>query len=428
MPPTKLPEKMASTIRVLFEQGLPDPRGCEYRTIHIVIGSVWSNEGIDMETRGWVLPDLAASPKNELPAAGRRAFAICWNGLVYPVVKIGDKADLDADVRALLSTKPGHVFISRHEESRASPKPLSPIKICLLLRLGKVEEAEHLWETTKMDVSDTDGDPYLAFAAEDWAWSLFDRACCARLRSDDRLALIDLRHLSALRRAIDDEAERRHLPRPAADEPPVELDADGNPKPQPPPPKLSYIEWLESLPQLLADQERRLLDPTTRPAVEIGLDQFKDKPRRIATLIRDLENIAMPQAGQPGGVPLGSDATVQALVQQGEDAIEPLIECLESDPRLTRSVHFGRDFSQYRSVIGVHEAAYVALVGILNSSFFEVESTADDLSSRGETGRRAVAKAIRAFCKKYQGVPLMERWYLMLADDDAMPKVWVEAA
>src|SRR5205823_4624514 len=101
--------------------------------------------------------------------------------------------------------------------------------------------------------------------------------------------------------------------------------------------------------------------------------------------------------GQPGGLSLGGDPIIQALIREGEPAVEPLLLCLQRDTRLTRSVHFGRDFSMWRSLIGVHEAAYVAAASILQESFFEVESTADDVSSRGMEGRKKLAVAMRVY-------------------------------
>ena len=67
----------ASAARVLFDQGLADPRGCDYREIEIQVGELWSDAGVRVKTHGWVLPQAAAGPQT---------FAVCWNGLVYPVL------------------------------------------------------------------------------------------------------------------------------------------------------------------------------------------------------------------------------------------------------------------------------------------------------------------------------------------------------
>jgi hypothetical protein len=95
---------------------------------------------------------------------------------------------------------------------------------------------------------------------------------------------------------------------------------------------------------------------------------------------------------------------------------------------LTRSVHFWRDFAMHRSLIGVHEAAYVALQGILQQSFFGVASTGDDLSARGLEGRRKTAAAIREYWAKVKGLPKEERWFRTLADDTADLDRWLQAA
>ena len=51
--------------------------------IKVAIGNCWSGDAGVIETRGWVLP---AQQKD------KQRFAVGWNGLVYPVVSIGDKA------------------------------------------------------------------------------------------------------------------------------------------------------------------------------------------------------------------------------------------------------------------------------------------------------------------------------------------------
>ena len=145
-------------------------------------------------------------------------------------------------------------------------------------------------------------------------------------------------------------------------------------------------------------------------------------------MIADLDQVAARQFGQPGGVSLGDSPVVQALVEAGDEAVNPLLEDLETDVRLTRSVHFHRDFNRSRIIMGAHEAAYTALSGILKTSFFGAVSTGDNLSSRGLQGRKAVADQIRAYWEKNRDVPLVERWYRTLADDVAAPREWLQAA
>ena len=84
-PATTLPTSLVTATRLLFEQGIADPRGCEYREVEISDRSLVS-------THGFVLP---AKPGEV------RRFAVGWDGVVYPASLVGKAADLDADVRNL---------------------------------------------------------------------------------------------------------------------------------------------------------------------------------------------------------------------------------------------------------------------------------------------------------------------------------------
>lgn len=87
-PPTKLPRFLVDATGFLFEQGVPDPRACEYRSVEIGDGSI-------AHARGFVFPERADVP-------GR--FVICWDGLVYPALSVGDPADLEKDINGLVAS------------------------------------------------------------------------------------------------------------------------------------------------------------------------------------------------------------------------------------------------------------------------------------------------------------------------------------
>jgi hypothetical protein len=53
---TTVPANLLSAVETLFEQGFPDPRGCEYREIEVEVSGVWSSKSALVKTRGWVLP------------------------------------------------------------------------------------------------------------------------------------------------------------------------------------------------------------------------------------------------------------------------------------------------------------------------------------------------------------------------------------
>jgi hypothetical protein len=119
---------------------------------------------------------------------------------------------------------------------------------------------------------------------------------------------------------------------------------------------------------------------------------------------------------------------VQALVEEGDDAFGPLIEDLEHETRLTRSVGFWRDYHRSRNIMGAPQAVITALSGIMKTPFYGAALTDNNLSARSLQGRKAFADRVRAYWEKNRSVPLTERWYRVLADDRAAPHEWLQAA
>ena len=414
--PATLPPALISATTALFAEGLADPRGCEYRQIAVGTGSVWSGDGGVVQTHGWVLPAAAGQ---------KQSFAVCWNGLVYPVISVGRLADLQGDVNAAMTAdaqdraqqagnSPGFPFTrftsnAEPEADAVSEKSLLPLKVCLLLRLGENTLARRFWDEWAAGLPPNVNnnaaavkDPYLTLAS-DWTWSLFDQAVHAHESGDDRLAVLDARALTGIQPQVETEAARRGFARPYGDKSP-------------------YLDFLSPLPDLLADEERRVREPPRAHPVDPAAPA--EKAQRIALLITDLENVSVRQMGQPGGVILSNDAIVQALIGDGEEAVPPLLDALVNDTRLTRSVSFHRDFFRDRTLIGVPEAAYVALCGILQTSFPD----AGDLAGSGIEGRRRVAARVRAYWQNFQGLTPQDRWFRVLADDTLPPEQWAEAA
>jgi hypothetical protein len=414
-PKTQLPQVAVEAIKTLFDEGLADPRGCEYREIEVAVGNCWSGDSGVVKTHGWIIP-------------GKTPFAICWNGLVYPVVSTGAVADLHADVSALLradqerrdknqekisAAAKGKSYTiypllahgNATEHAGVSYRSMLPFKTALLFRLGESDLAAKLWsqwyDSTNEDPAK---DPYL-WLASIWTWAWFDRAVDAHMRGDDNLALVSARDLVPIQAAVEAEATRRKFP--LGDK------------------QTAYLNYLNQLPDLVADSQRRMTEPAYTPVLEAN-----DPPQgaeRIAGLIRDLELVSARQMEEPGGVSLGEDPIIQALIQEGDPAVDPLIKCFEDDPRLTRSVHFWRDNSTDRTVLDVDEAAYVAIATILKTDFFEVNSTGDNLTKRGREVRKEIAAKIRAYWDKYGKLTLPQRWFETLGDDQASPEQWREA-
>ncbi len=390
-----IPTNIVSAAETLFAQGFPDPRGCEYREIEVEVSGVWDGKSSIVKTRGWVLPKKF----------GTNQFAICWNGLIYPVAKISAPADLHTETTNAVS--PGR-FGWRGNSAAGEAQTVifggaQSTRVLLLLRCGEIAAALTNLSPNQQIMFGGGGrrpvqnnDPYLEFAG-DWAWAMFDRTICAHMSGDEALSLATARQLAALQPEIEAECAKRGFPR----QPYYDNQRQNQQRP--------YLDFLGQLPQLLADLERREKEGNRVSIVQSGLQSITNQTERIAALIRDLDLVQARQWSQPGWVNLPEDQIVSALIQEGDPAVEPLLDCLDNDNRLTRSVGFGRDFFRGRTVIPVHDAARVAVLSILQAGFGD--GTAE----------------IRAYWNKYKGMNLDERCYAILQDDSARNR-WPEAA
>jgi hypothetical protein len=95
---TKLSALFLTATKDLFKLGLPDPRDCEYREIAFGMGSVQTGDAGIQQFHGWLLPEQGQQRAESSGTAAR--FAIAWDGLIYPVVRAGARADLKSDVEA----------------------------------------------------------------------------------------------------------------------------------------------------------------------------------------------------------------------------------------------------------------------------------------------------------------------------------------
>ena len=417
----KFPRSFVTATAILFEQGLADPRGCEYREIELLV----SDHGMAsrVRTHGWVRSKKGNATQD---------FAICWHGLVCPVTRVGGPADLEADVvsavkadeglRAKYERKYGGPFRrGRHypepEGRSVSHKAILPIKACLLFRLGEKKLAYRVWTGYVAGLDEKDAshspflkDPYLMLAT-DWVWALFDRTVWYHMRGADDLALASSRSLVQIQKAVETEADRRGF---------EHYEYEGEQWP--------HLRFLGSLPALLRDQERRAREPERQHVLEVGLDKYPDKPERIAALIRDLEDMTVGATIPSSVSACRWSPLVKALINEGEDAVEPLLACLEKDTRLTRAVDYGWRPRHHRRIIGVHEVAHEAVSEIIGTMYFAPDSSSDSLLHRGMAGRTKMAAGIREHLRRFKDVGVEERWYAILADDGASPMHWLVAS
>ena len=61
LPDPAIPTNILSAAETIYEQGFPDPRGCEYREIEVAVSGVWGGKVSVVKTRGWVLPKESGS-------------------------------------------------------------------------------------------------------------------------------------------------------------------------------------------------------------------------------------------------------------------------------------------------------------------------------------------------------------------------------
>jgi hypothetical protein len=306
--------------------------------------------------------------------------------LAYDVLWLGDPADIKADIAAIVSEdqkqqeeweKTERTFpYSRYRLITDEPQAvanvwMTSLKVCFLLRIGETSVAEKYWSQVRADRENEVEDPYLLLV-NDWTWCVFARAIGAHLRGDDQLALADARLLTKAFPLLETAAAQRGFKRP--------MTSDWR-EFHPNVPLLGFLD----LPALLADEERRVKRIHKPLLLEESL-KIMDQSKRIDALILKLEDVAETQWSNPGDVFFNHNPIVIALTKEGAAAIEPLLHCLETDKRLTRSVDERWD------LFDVPSAAYAALVDILQLTDLRYHRPPKD--------RKLAAEQIRAVWEK----------------------------
>jgi hypothetical protein len=179
-----------------------------------------------------------------------------------------------------------------------------------------------------------------------------------------------------------------------------------------------FDRYMRQAPDLARDQERRNRAPHGPTLVEQGLDTFADREKRIAGLIRDLDQMMVWDTGMLRPNEYSADPTVQALLRDGDRAVGALLECARGDKRLTRTVGdvgFDDIFQDIwgSEIVPVSRVAQECASAILRLRRDQELSSLDDLD---------------AFVAKYGDLRGPDRWYAVLADDGATPALWLWAA
>ena len=421
-PPTKLPRFLVNATADLFNAGMADPRDCDYRAVEIPLDP-------PVETHGFVFHD---------PGHPDHQFVVGWDALIYPALRVGDAADLDADLTqladtiqekrtAILAETPngiGPFQVARWNTSprgyRALPTlatvtAASPLKVCLLLRLGRVDLAERLcvagtsWTPDDPRSSLTRYGISLHSLAFDWSDRAYVRAVEALVRADDVVALETARRLQTFVDRLEPRLDELSFPRTV----PTSRNLGSTP----------HFANLRLFRGLLADLERRAAEPPRAPIP--GPDVPTDV--RVAALIRDLDQISSLHQIRYG--PLSRNVLLrQALITERDAAVEPLLAAFESDERLTRYFARGETFESYgrQGLVSVHEVARSILLEIFQTKM--IPGATESIADGDAAARRSQAAAMRVFWAKNRFLSELERLYRTLNDPQASPAEWIDAA
>ena len=353
-----------------------DPSGAERVSVKVTVRSVWGGAG-DMAAEGWYVPGKDGKPG--------RVYFTDGGSIIAPAKDARKKIDFVAKCKARYTDK-------KLAKENADDDPFGRMRRTALGAIDNDDLAVAAWlhrlghddlaAKALAAARKPKGDPEKRLRGE-LAWSAFAGMVHAYMVRADEEALAHGERF--IRLYAKDDGER------------------------------TYGQADKIVNELKRRQKKGTFgkEPPKNPPV--GFDKW-DAAKKAAYWIDALEEVDARQHGQPGGVDLGDDARVQALIKLGDPAVPALIEALEKDERLTRSVHFWRDFARSRTVLSVREAELTALMSILRVSVFEAASTGDNLTSRGKDTAIALAKRLRAYWKEYGKLPFDERMMKILTD------------
>lgn len=396
-----VPDYVVKVTTTMFAAGLADPRGGSYREVDLPVPV---GDKKTLETHAWVFPG---------------GYAVCWDGLVYRVKTVGPPADLDRDVHTIVSAHPwsARMLIRRmedHDPERAafwyslSYQTLAPTSIALLLRLGRSDLAAELWKAPEGGAVDCFGCPqqheadeasWLVTMARAWFGTAYSRLVGAFSR-DDYQDAVDVAEslLQWQAREPDSWRERKNWF----------------------PLRVPNVSFLAPVPALLADSKRRLQEPVRPPLdgqaspdadTQSAHPPSQTPAARIADLIERLEDVEGAKLTFPGSLTYSFDPIYSALKNEGDAAVDSLLDAYEFDNRLTRTFDFGRPWYIDRTPIPVHDVVQILLGDLLGNSI--------GTSSPSE---------LRAWWAQRKSSNRSERSFELLADDQAKPPQWLEAA
>lgn len=387
-----VPDYIVKVAVTLFDAGLADPRGGEYRDVELPIQR---NDKTTLQTHAWVFP------------AG---FAVSWNGLVYRVVKAGGRADLDQDVRVIVDAGP---WSGRMSLRRQQPPPkagfwsdlelgqmLAPASICLLLRLGRPDLAELIWQAPEGNNNvwgltqqrENEEGLWLSTAARAWFGTAYWRLIGAFEGGDDQGAYDVAESIVQWRSRVPDAWRQRQ-----------------NWVPQ----RVPDISFLDPVPEIFVDSQRRLREPEGSKLDVESIAKIKDPNRRISALVGRLDEVVGGKATFPGTLQFSFDPVYEQLKKEGEAAVDALLDAYDNDQRLTRTFDYSRPWQVEQTPVPVRQVVELLLGDLVGDANFIHGSTPGEL---------------RTWWGQHHSSSRVARSFEVLADDRASAERWLDSA
>ena len=410
--PTTLPSAFVDAADLLFEYGLEDPTGGEYREIAVTVPSSIKNDEKQISTRGWVFTD----EKTGL------LYAICWDGMRYEVSWVGREAQISRDL--VPPKQPEQPLIMRGfmraPVEYPTFSPHTAVGAALLYRLKDDYNAKRILSTQSIDR----GVYIWRETLSSYIMARFHRGVAEFLSGNDGRALTILDPLVTLTERIvaDYEGFPDHIRR------------DAN---------LDRV-FPENLRRLRDDIADRIENPRTVVRDLDVIEALPDYDRVVQCLLNMQEiqgelntqyNLPYPtditpeQAAEIRTERLAETSAIQArydpynglISSLGDDAVPLLLNVAREDKYAARYVYsyigmgWRRD-TNLRSIPFASNLAGSLAQGIIRPLY------AEDLASS-----KAKYDQWEAFWNRYKDVPFRKRDWLILGEDDRAPRAWIEA-
>ena len=408
---------LSRAIDTVFEFGLADPRGCDYRHVKV------REAGELKEARAWVLPE-------DDDHEGQ--FAIGWSGLIYRVENIGAVADLEADMKLLAEDgtfqkedpanlhadyRIDYLFSCYRRDPRISSAWAAPF---LWTRLGHAM-SDIGWKDASAngfrDVNPNpspDEDPFGSKAAtavaRQWEWDEIDwqQEWALLNRADAYAAFIEGEWSICVARANTFERAWKRagdlIVLNNKDLPPRDPDVVDDPFGG----GGRDDGWRDPLVQLPGGFAEMVMDARRRIGAQ--LQPIDVETATLDQLIEAWDQIAEFDLEKP-------PESFQKVVERGFEAIPALLQRVREDARFTRIL--------YRSESGYNArllpARYLSILAIERILEFPVLAPAESPYGWEPDAEQHIKQAelIEKFCQRYPNLRGAKLWHRVLADSDA---------